>query len=649
MEIVEFNKAFEVDAFKALIDKALYVAAPSSVKVKWRDIIAMIMMNANPTLAVKIKLWDMFCASGFMDATPDMACFTNKIMHCADIDVVRNIVYIDDVYTKWTRSSLLLSKEIINKRDSEGILDAMLKAIDNGSSIGNQVRTMINDHPQVDMRYKHLQATVEKVLYNNGQLVNSVYTITPDGNNVSIGGRRIVCGAGNGYYLDARGALRVSPKWRLVFLPDGNYAIEDASHAVVIKGDLGTISGFCGANFGIDIVKVLRDNNIEANISNNSSTGNAAIQERVQELLTARNEAAAILEEIAETVKATAGRYDEELAVAERVVKKNINAIDKLLYFYDVDGSDGKNNSAENNNDNAPSNPSDNTATTVSEGIQPLFNTIKDTENENLWIYDLLNTIASESLAKEDEDSKEYTAEGVYKGKLKDIKEGIYGVNQIEKVTEVSKAEVKCECMRMKGDVDDTYTEWRFKINPKTGEYRVTLDVKDAPDDVTNIFGIYENAKEFSKNNADKILSFIKAIKDTKLPDGESADDNKNAKDDKKGEGKDDTKGEGEINERSNATVSGDPEDDGSDFHIKVKSSGMKDLLPIITKVRINNKTVAEYNGSAVHPLITITNSDISKSKPVATVTFGADDIARITVSDSEANKGKTLGDIFNV
>ena len=75
----------------------------------------------------------------------------------------------------------------------------------------------------------------------------------------------------------------------------------------------------------------------------------------------------------------------------------------------------------------------------------------------------------------------------------------------------------------------------------------------------------------------------------------------------------------------------------------------MKDLLPIITKVRINNKTVAEYNGSAVHPLITITNSDINKSKPVATVTFGADDIARITVSDSEANKGKTLGDIFNV
>ena len=90
------------------------------------------------------------------------------------------------------------------------------------------------------------------------------------------------------------------------------------------------------------------------------------------------------------------------------------------------------------------------------------------------------------------------------------------------------------------------------------------------------IFGIYENAKEFSKNNADKILSFIKAIKDTKLPEGESADDNK------KGEGKDDTKGEGEINERSNAVVSGDPEDDDRkrrhDEGLQRQRDGQRDL-----------------------------------------------------------------------
>lgn len=636
MEVVEFNKAFDVNEFKELINRALYVAAPTSVKTKWRDIISMILMNANPTLAVKIKLWDMFCVAGFMDATPEMSAWSNKIMKAVDIDIVRNIVYIDDVYVKWAHTSLLLSKDIANKRDSEGILDAMLKVVDDGSAIGNQVRAMVNDHPQVDPCYKHLQATVEKVLYNNGQLVNSVYTISPDGKNVSIGGRRIVCGSGNGYYLDPQGALRVSPKWRLVFLPDGNYAIEDSSHAVVLKGDLAAVSGFCGANFGIDIVRVLRDNNIEANISNNSSVGDGNIREAIDQLLKAKNDAEAILEEINSTIANTAGRYDEELQAAEKVVKKRINAIDKMLYFYEIDPESG----CPIEKNGAPAAP----AAPVTESIQPAFDSINNNDEDTSWIYDLLNVIASETLVKEKEESEEYTAKGTYKGKIKDIKDGIYGVLQIVEVKEKEGHEVSCDCMRMKGDVDDTYTEWSFKINTNTGEYEVVLKAKDAPEDVTNIFGIYDNAKEYAKGNASKILAFLKAIKDTQLGGEQSGDDNT---DEPKDEPKDK---DSEVNEKAvEAKVNGEPEDDGNNFNIEVTSTGLKHLIPIISKCRPSNKSVAEYNGSLVKPVITVINSDINKSKPVATIEIRSDDSAKVVVVDSKANKGKTLGDIFNV
>ena len=628
MEVVEFDKAFDVNEFKGLINRALYVAAPTSVKTKWRDIISMILMNANPTLAVKIKLWDMFCVAGFMDATPEMSAWSNKIMKTVDIDIVRNIVYIDDVYVKWAHTSLLLSKDIVNKRDSEGILDAMLKVVDDGSAIGNQVRAMINDHPQVDPCYKHLQATVEKVLYNNGQLVNSVYTISPDGKNVSIGGRRIVCGAGNGYYLDPRGALRVSPKWRLVFLPDGNYAIEDSSHAVVLKGDLSAVSGFCGANFGIDIVRVLRDNNIEANISNNSSVGDSNIRETIDQLLKAKDGAEAILEEINTTIADTAGRYDEELQAAEKVVKKRINAIDKMLYFYEIDPESGC--PIEKNGTHTEP------VTHVTESIQPLFDSINNNDEDTSWIYDLLNVIASEILTKEKEESEEYTVKGTYKGKIKDIKDGIYGVLQIVEVEENEEHDVSCDCIRMKGDVDDTYTEWSFKINTNTGEYKVILKEKDAPEDVTSIFGIYDNAKEYAKGNVSKILAFFKAIKDTQLGSDDNADEPKDK--------------DSEVNEKTvEAKVKGEPEDDGDNFNIEVTSTGLKHLIPIISKCRLSNKSVAEYNGSLVDPVITVINSDINKSKPVATIEIHADDSAKVVVIDSKANKGKTLGGIFNV
>ena len=629
MEVVEFDKAFDVNEFKGLINRALYVAAPTSVKTKWRDIISMILMNANPTLAVKIKLWDMFCVAGFMDATPEMSAWSNKIMKTADIDIVRNIVYIDDVYVKWAHNSLLLSKDIINKRDSEGILDAMLKVVDDGSAIGNQVRAMINDHPQVDLCYKHLQATVEKVLYNNGQLVNSVYTISPDGKNVSIGGRRVVCGAGNGYYLDPRGALRVSPKWRLVFLPDGNYAIEDSSHAVVLKGDLSAVSGFCGANFGIDIVRVLRDNNIEANISNNSSVGDSNIQETIDQLLKAKDGAEAILEEINATIADTVGRYDEELQAAEKVVKKRINAIDKMLYFYEIDPENG---CPIEKNDGTHAEP----VTHVTESIQPSFDSINNNDEDTSWIYDLLNVIASEILTKEKEESEEYTVKGTYKGKIKDIKAGIYGVLQIVEVKENEEHVVSCDCMRMKGDVDDTYTEWSFKINTNTGEYEVILKEKDAPEDVTSIFGIYDNAKEYAKGNVSKILAFFKAIKDAQLGSDNNADEPKDK--------------DSEVNEKAvGAKVKGEPEDDGDNFNIEVTSTGLKHLIPIISKCRLSNKSVAEYNGSLVDPVITVINSDINKSKPVATIEIHADDSAKVVVVDSKANKGKTLGDIFSI
>lgn len=629
MEVVEFNKAFDVNEFKGLINRALYVAAPTSVKTKWRDIISMILMNTNPTLAVKIKLWDMFCVAGFMDATPEMSAWSNKIMKTVDIDIVRNIVYIDDVYVKWAHTSLLLSKDIVNKRDSEGILDAMLKVVDDGSAIGNQVRAMINDHPQVDPCYKHLQATVEKVLYNNGQLVNSVYTISPDGKNVSIGGRRIVCGAGNGYYLDPRGALRVSPKWRLVFLPDGNYAIEDSSHAVVLKGDLSAVSGFCGANFGIDIVRVLRDNNIEANISNNSSVGDNNIRETIDQLLKAKDGAEAILEEISATIADTAGRYDEELQAAEKVVKKRINAISKMLYFYEMDPENG---CPIEKNDGTHAEP----VTHVTESIQPSFDSINNNDEDTSWIYDLLNVIASEILTKEKEESEEYTVKGIYKGKIKDIKAGIYGVLQIVEVKENEEHVVSCDCMRMKGDVDDTYTEWSFKINTNTGEYEVILKEKDAPEDVTSIFGIYDNAKEYAKGNVSKILAFLKAIKDTQLGSDNNADEPKDK--------------DSEVNEKAvEAKVKGEPEDDGDNFNIEVTSAGLKHLIPIISKCRLSNKSVAEYNGSLVDPVITVINSDINKSKPVATIEIRADDSVKVVVVDSKANKGKTLGDIFSI
>lgn len=629
MEVVEFNKAFDVNEFKGLINRALYVAAPTSVKTKWRGIISMILMNTNPTLAVKIKLWDMFCVAGFMDATPEMSAWSNKIMKTVDIDIVRNIVYIDDVYVKWAHTSLLLSKDIVNKRDSEGILDAMLKVVDDGSAIGNQVRAMINDHPQVDLCYKHLQATVEKVLYNNGQLVNSVYTISPDGKNVSIGGRRIVCGAGNGYYLDPRGALRVSPKWRLVFLPDGNYAIEDSSHAVVLKGDLAAVSGFCGANFGIDIVRVLRDNNIEANISNNSSVGDNNIRETIDQLLKAKDGAEAILEEINATIADTAGRYDEELQAAEKVVKKRINAIDKMLYFYEMDPENG---CPIEKNDGTHAEP----VTHVTESIQPSFDSINNNDEDTSWIYDLLNVIASEILTKEKEESGEYTVKGTYKGKIKDIKAGIYGVLQIVEVKENEEHVVSCDCMRMKGDVDDTYTEWSFKINTNTGEYEVILKEKDAPEDVTSIFGIYDNAKEYAKGNVSKILAFLKAIKDTQLGSDNDTDEPKDK--------------DSEVNEKAvEAKVKGEPEDDGGNFNIEVTSTGLKHLIPIISKCRLSNKSVAEYNGSLVDPVITVINSDVNKSKPVVTIEIHADDSAKIEVVDSKANKGKTLGDIFSI
>lgn len=628
MEVVEFDKAFDVNEFKGLINRALYVAAPTSVKTKWRDIISMILMNANPTLAVKIKLWDMFCVAGFMDATPEMSAWSNKIMKTVDIDIVRNIVYIDDVYVKWAHTSLLLSKDIVNKRDSEGILDAMLKAVDDGSAIGNQVRAMINDHPQVDPCYKHLQATVEKVLYNNGQLVNSVYTISPDGKNVSIGGRRIVCGAGNSYYLDPCGALRVSPKWRLVFLPDGNYAIEDSSHAVVLKGDLAAVSGFCGANFGIDIVRVLRDNNIETNISNNSSVGDGNIRETIDQLLKVKDGAEAILEEINATIADTAGRYDEELQAAEKVVKKRINAIDKMLYFYEMDPESG----CPIEKNDAPAEP----VTHVTESIQPSFDSINNNDEDTSWIYDLLNVIASEILTKEKEESEEYTVKGTYKGKIKDIKDGIYGVLQIVEVKENEEHVVSCDCIRMKGDVDDTYTEWSFKIGTNTGEYEVILKEKDAPEGVTNIFGIYDNAKEYAKGNASKILAFLKAIKDTQLGGDDNADEPKDK--------------DSEVNETAiEAKVKGEPEDDGDNFNIEVTSAGLKHLIPIISKCRLSNKSVAEYNGSLVDPVITVINSDINKSKPVATIEIHADDSAKVVVIDSKANKGKTLGGIFNI
>lgn len=628
MEVVEFNKAFDVNEFKGLINRALYVAAPTSVKTKWRDIISMILMNANPTLAVKIKLWDMFCVAGFMDATPEMSAWSNKIMKTVDIDIVRNIVYIDDVYVKWAHTSLLLSKDIVNKRDSEEILNAMLKVVDDGSAIGNQVRAMVNDHPQVDPCYKHLQATVEKVLYNNGQLVNSVYTISPDGKNVSIGGRRIVCGAGNGYYLDPCGALRVSPKWRLVFLPDGNYAIEDSSHAVVLKGDLAAVSGFCGANFGIDIVRVLRDNNIEANISNNSSVGDNNIRETIDQLLKAKDGAEAILEEISATIADTAGRYDEELQAAEKVVKKRINAIDKMLYFYEMDPENG----CPIEKDGTHAEP----VTHVTESIQPSFDSINNNDEDTSWIYDLLNVIASEILTKEKEESEEYTAKGTYNGKIKDIKDGIYGVLQIVEVKENEEHVVSCDCMRMKGDVDDTYTEWSFKINTNTGEYEVILKEKDAPEDVTSIFGIYDNAKEYAKGNVSKILAFLKAIKDTQLGSDNNADEPKDK--------------DSEVNEKAvGAKVKGEPEDDGDNFNIEVTSTGLKHLISIISKCRLSNKSVAEYNGSLVDPVITVINSDINKSKPVATIEIHADDSAKVVVVDSKANKGKTLGDIFSI
>lgn len=334
-KIIEFGNAFDCKAFKEILDKAMYTAVPVGVKSKWKDILSMMLMNKNPTLAVKIKLWDMLCQSGYMNATQEMTEFVNNVMMSADIDVIRNIIYIDAAYFQWNHHSLLLDEGIINKRESEGILNAMLGMIDDGSEKGKAIRNSINDNPQIDPQYKHFNASIEKVLYNNGQLVNSVYTIAPDGKNVSIGGRQVICGAGNAYYLDARGALRVSPKWRLIFLPGGKYAIEDSSHSIVMQGDLGEVSDYCGQKYGIDIVKVLRDNNIEANISNNTSAANKVqVTEKLQSLLDAREDARQLLESINDALASTHDRYMEELTVSKRMIERRMKALDSFISSY---------------------------------------------------------------------------------------------------------------------------------------------------------------------------------------------------------------------------------------------------------------------------------------------------------------------------
>lgn len=337
IKIIEFGNAFDCTAFKDFLSKAMYTAVPVSVKSKWKDIISMMLMNKNPTLAVKIKLWDMLCQSSYMNATPEMTEFVNNVLSSADIDVIRNIIYIDAAYFQWNHHSLLLDDNIINKRESEGILNAMLDIIDDGSEKGKAIRNSINDNPQIDPQYKHFNASIEKVLYNNGQLVNSVYTIAPDGKNVSIGGRQVICGAGNSYYLDARGALRVSPKWRLVFLPGGKYAIEDSSHSIVMQGDLGEVSDYCGSKYGIDIVKVLRDNNIEANISNNTSAANKMqVTEKLQALSDANEDARQLLESINAALESTRDRYTEELTASKRLIERRVKALDSLISSYDV-------------------------------------------------------------------------------------------------------------------------------------------------------------------------------------------------------------------------------------------------------------------------------------------------------------------------
>ena len=323
-----------------------------------------------------------------------------------------------------------------------------------------------------------------------------------------------------------------------------------------------------------------------------------------------------------------AGRYDEELQAAEKVVKKRINAIDKMLYFYEMDPENG----CPIEKNDTPVEP----VTHVTESIQPLFDSINNNDEDTSWIYDLLNVIASEILTKEKEESEEYTVKGTYKGKIKDIKAGIYGVLQIVEVKENEEHIVSCDCMRMKGDVDDTYTEWSFKINTNTGEYEVILKEKDVPEDVTSIFGIYDNAKEYAKGNVSKILAFLKAIKDTQLGGDNNTDEPKDK--------------DSEVNEKAvGAKVKGEPEDDGDNFNIEVTSTGLKHLIPIISKCRLSNKSVAEYNGSLVDPVITVINSDVNKSKPVVTIEIHADDSVKIVVVDSKANKGKTLGDIFSI
>ena len=646
MEILEFYKAFDVNELKGIIDKAMLTAVPVSVKQKWRNLISMMLMNQNPTLAYKIKMWDVFVSGGYTDATQDMACFTNKIFKCPDITVVRNIVYVEDAWVKWSNESLLLSKDIANKRDSEGILDAMLKVIDNGSHIGSQVRALINDHPQVDARYKHFDAAIEKVLYNNGKLVSTNYTVAPDGVNVTVGGRKFVCGSGNGYYLDARGALRISPKWRLIFLPDGNFAVEDSSHACVIQGDLGTIAGFCCNNFGIDIVKVLRDNNIEANLSNNTSVASNQVTERIHSLLEARQEAVEILEEIERCIRTTTGNYEHELTVAEGVVKKKVNAIDVLLYHYDIDPETGcpldKNKGDEGSaTASNPAGTAGDTATdvNVNEDIQPLFDTIGNIDKEHARVYDLLNQIASDTLEPKTKDSDEWVVRGTFKDyKFETIPTGIYGVNQIVEVKELSKTELECKCMRIKGDIDDTYTEWYFKIDKYSGDYTVTLF--DNIEEYSTIFDIYPNAKAYAATNATKIKAFMNGVSNVVLggitePEPELEPDN--------------TDGDGNAVTEGLSFSVGDVKDDGKNYIVEVSASGLKALVPIISKYRPSNKSVAIYNGSVAKPLIEIINSDIKRSTPIATITFDGNDKAIINVPKRESIEGLTIGKLFDI
>lgn len=629
MDIIEFNKAFNVDELKNVIDNAMLQAVPANIKAKWRNVENMILMNQNPNLATKIKIWDIFAEAGFVDATQESALFYNKIISCPDIDIIRNIVYIEDVWQKWAKTSLLLSKEVSSKKDSEDILNTMLQKVDDGSVMGSQVRSMINDHPQIDLRYKHFDAAIEKVLYNNGKIVSTNYTIAPDGVNVSIGGRKYVCGSGNGLYLDARGALRVSPKWRLVFLPDGNYAIEDSSHAIIVQGDLGTISGFCGANFGVDIVKVLRDNNIEANLSNNSSTGQGSIQESIQALIDAKKEAIDLLEQLEACVKNTIGNYTEEIAAAKNTVKKRMNAIDRLLYHYDVDPETCLSN---NNKQEEPATLEG----SVTENIQPLFDHIGDINvEEKAWMYDLINTVASTVLTKEDDDSEEYTAKDTFKGNIKEITKGLYGIVQIDDVKEVSKTEVECSCIRLKGDIDDTYTDWKFTLNTNNGEYTVSLKSEDNPENASTIFSLYNNAKAIASENADRMMSLAKSIKDVTLSNEEEKTEDSEDKD---------------INESVDKKPSVTNIDlSGKDIIVEISNTGLNKMDPIISKCRLSNKSTMEYNGSIINPYIIIKNTDMSKNNIVAEIKFSKSNTAVLTIKDKDTNIGKTIGDILNV